>query len=110
VIQKRPYWQDPSIEAQESKLVEEGKFGKFLPLTELPIAFSSWGYDTPMDAAPVFGTYQFSDGTSEEFLLSHYRDSPDGQLMLKLTITDQNDEECSDNVSLYEKLNQIVMS
>ena len=100
MIQKRPYWQDPSIEAEESKLIEEGKFGKFLPLTQLPIAFSSWGYDTPMDAAPVFGTYQFSDGTSEEFLLSHYRDSPDGQLMLKLTITDQNDDECSDYFTL----------
>ena len=70
MIEKRPYWQEPSIEAQESKLVEEGKVAKFSPLTELPIAFSSWGYDSPLDAAPVFCTYQFSDGTSERFLLS----------------------------------------
>jgi hypothetical protein len=102
VIEKRPYWQDPSIEAQESKLVEEGKVAKFSPLTELPIAFSSWGYDTPMDAAPVFCTYQFSDGTSEKFLLSYYRNSPDGQLMLKLMVTDPNDEECSNNFSLLK--------
>lgn len=100
MIEKRPYWQEPSIEVQESKLVEEGKVAKFSPLTELPIAFSSWGYDTPLDAAPVFCTYQFSDGTSEEFLLSYYRSSPDGQLMLKLTITDQNDDECSDYFTL----------
>ena len=59
MIEKRPYWQDPSIEAQESKLVEEGKVAKFSPLTELPIAFSSWGYDTPMDAAPVFVLINF---------------------------------------------------
>jgi hypothetical protein len=102
VIEKRPYWQEPSIEAQESKLVEEGKVAKFSPLTELPIAFCSWGYDSPLDAAPVFCTYQFSDGTSERFLLSYYRDSPHGQLMLKLTITDPNDEECSNNFTLQK--------
>jgi hypothetical protein len=100
MIEKRPYWHDPNFSPQKSTDIEHAKIAKFSPLTELPIAFSSWGYDTPMDAAPVFCTYQFSDGTSEEFLLSYYRSSPDGQLMMKLTITDQNDDECSDYFTL----------
>ena len=94
MIEKRPYWLDPSYNAESSssKEIEQGKIAKFSPLTELPIAFGSWGYDTPLEEAPVFCTYLLSNGTSEQFLLRHYSDSPDGQLMLKMSITDQDNQ------------------
>jgi hypothetical protein len=53
-----------------------------------------------MEEAPVFCTYPLSDGTSEQFLLRHYSDYPHGQLMLKLTITDQDDDECTNYFTL----------
>lgn len=92
MIEKRPYWHDPRISPQNSTDIEQAKIAKFSPLTDLPIAFGSWGYDTPLEEAPVFCTYIFSNRTSEQFLLRHYSDSPDGQLMLKMTITDQNNQ------------------
>jgi hypothetical protein len=92
MIEKRPYWHDPSISPQSSTDIEQAKIAKFSPLSELPIAFGSWCYDTPLEEAPVFCTYPLSNGTSEQFLLRHYSDSPDGQLMLKMTITDQDNQ------------------
>lgn len=92
MIEKRPYWQDPSVSPQNSTDIEQAKFAKFSPLSELPIAFGSWGYDTPLEEAPVFCSYLFSNGTSEQFLLRHYSESPDGRLMLKMTITDQDNQ------------------
>lgn len=100
MIEKRPYWQHPGFDAGESFRIEKEKLARYAPLTSLPISFGSWTYDTPLDEAPVFCAYSFSDGTREEFLLRHYSDSPDGQLILKLTITDQNDDECSDYFTL----------
>ena len=92
MIEKRPYWHDPNLSPQKSRDIEHAKIAKFSPLTELPIAFGSWSSDTPLEEAPVFCTYLLSNGTSEQFLLRHYSDSPDGQLMLKLTITDQDNQ------------------
>ena len=95
MIEKRPYWQEPGFDAEKSRQIEEGKVAKYSPLTELPVSISVWGNDFHLDDSPIFCTYFFSDQTSEQFLLSHHTDSPTGQLMLKFTIADQDDDQCS---------------
>jgi hypothetical protein len=111
MIEKRPYWQEPGFDTEKSRQIEEGMVAKFSPLTELPVAISRWGYDFHLDCSPIFCTYLFSDQTSEQFLLSHYRDSPPGQSMLNLMIADQDDDECSHYFTLRKvRSNCFVMT
>ena len=102
MIEKRPYWQEPGFETEKARQIEEGKVAKFSPLTELPVSISVWGNDFHLEDSPIFCAYFFSDQTSEQFLLSHHTDSPTGQLMLKFTIADQDDDQCSHYFTLQK--------
>lgn len=111
MIEKRPYWHEPGYFPEFLEQIEESQVAQYSPLTGLPISFSRWCYDAPLDDAPIFCSYLFSDGTNEKYLLSHQNASPSGQLMLKVTITNPSDEDCSNHFTLEKvRPNCFVMS
>ena len=89
MIEKRPYWLEPSFDAEKKELIESEILAEFPFLVEYPhYVGSDHSFSLQENSTPQTYTYIFSDESREEFELEFQDTHPSGDLVLEASTTD----------------------
>ncbi len=89
MIEKRPYWQEPSFDPEKKVLIEDEILTEFPSLIEhVHYVGSHHNFSFQENLTPQIYTYIFSDGSREEFELEFQDTHPSGDKVLEASTTE----------------------